>query len=196
MPKSLKKMQAVKDRIFQAAMELFEKNGYENTNVEEITKKAGVSKGTFFTHFSTKNDIYSAIGAIFIEYMQDIAETGMQNNCSSHQILKDCINMAADWCAKNKPMIKNVLTSGMYYPKTGSRSTNNRVAMTEILGRVIKAGQAQGEFSKYLLVEDASILITSMYLTIMYDWINDGCVWELESKLNNGLNLLYMGLRP
>ncbi len=196
MPKSPEKMQAVKDRIFQAAMELFQQQGYENTSVEEITRKAGVSKGTFFTHFPTKDTIFSAIGAIFVEYMQDIVETGLLENRSAQQLLRESIHMTADWCTKNKPMIRQVLTSGMYQTSAGSRSTNNRVAMVGLLKRIIQAGQEQGEFYGALSVEDAAAVLTGTYFTVMYDWINDGCAWSLEDKLISCMALLYRGLRP
>lgn len=196
MPKSYEKMQAVKDRIFQAAMELFQQQGYENTSVEEITRKAGVSKGTFFTHFPTKDAVFSAIGAIFVEYMQDIVETGLLESRSAQQLLKESIHMTADWCIKNKPMIRQVLTSGMYHPSMGSRSTSNRVAMVGLLKRIIQAGQEQGEFYEALPIEDASSVLTGIYFTVMYDWINDGCTWPLEDKLISCMDLLYRGLHP
>ncbi len=196
MPKSQVKMQAVKDRIFHAAMELFEQKGYENTSVEEITKKAGVSKGTFFTHFTTKDAVFSAIGKIFVEYLQDIVETGLRENRTAQQILIESIHMAADWCMENKPYIRQVLSSGMYHPAMGSRSTTNRVAMTELLGRVLKEGQKQGEICSSLSVEVGSAVLTGTYFTIMYDWINEGCIWPLEDKLTDCVELLYRGLHP
>jgi AcrR family transcriptional regulator len=70
-PKSPEKMREVKDRIFRAAIELFKEQGYENTSIEQITKKANVSKGTFFTHFPSKNSIFSAVGKILLNYMEE-----------------------------------------------------------------------------------------------------------------------------
>lgn len=196
MPKSPEKMQAVKDRIFHAAMELFEQQGYENTSVTEITKKVGVSKGTFFTHFSSKDEVFSAIGKIFVEYMQHIVETGLRENRSTKQILHDSIHMAANWCKENKSMIRQVLISGMYQPSMGSHSTSNRMAMVELLSRVLRAGQAQGELYDDMSVEDASVMLTGLYFTIMYDWINAGGVWSMEDRLVSCLELLYRGIRP
>jgi len=37
-----------------AALDLFAAQGYENTTVIEIAKRAGVTKSTFFRHFSDK----------------------------------------------------------------------------------------------------------------------------------------------
>ena len=40
--------------IFDAAVELIEQQGYDNTSVEEICAVAGVGRATFFRHFETK----------------------------------------------------------------------------------------------------------------------------------------------
>ena len=42
-------------RIFQVAIALFERDGYEATTVSAIAAEAGVSEMTFFRHFATKD---------------------------------------------------------------------------------------------------------------------------------------------
>ena len=44
---------ATRARLFEAAVRLFAKHGYAATSVEQITREAGVAKGTFFVHFAT-----------------------------------------------------------------------------------------------------------------------------------------------
>ena len=43
--------------ILEKAFELFRKNGYTDTKVEDITKKLGISKGSFYTYFKTKEEL-------------------------------------------------------------------------------------------------------------------------------------------
>lgn len=47
----------VQRRIFEAAMELFAKQGFTETTVEQITEAADIGKGTFFYHFPTKDHL-------------------------------------------------------------------------------------------------------------------------------------------
>lgn len=50
--------------LIESAEKLISQQGYYNTKIEDITKNAGVAKGTFYTYFKTKEDIIVAI----IEY--------------------------------------------------------------------------------------------------------------------------------
>lgn len=47
----------VKNGIYEAALELFTQQGYDQTTVEEIAERADVARGTFFNHFQRKEDI-------------------------------------------------------------------------------------------------------------------------------------------
>ena len=53
--KNIKKQK--KRKILEKAFELFRKNGYTDTKVEDITRKLGISKGSFYTYFKTKEEL-------------------------------------------------------------------------------------------------------------------------------------------
>lgn len=47
--------------ILDAALDLFSTLGYENTSINDIIKKVGVTKGSFYHHFASKDDIVELI---------------------------------------------------------------------------------------------------------------------------------------
>lgn len=49
-----------------AAQELFLKNGFTTTNIDQVVKQAGVAKGTFYTYFSSKEEIVKALRERYI----------------------------------------------------------------------------------------------------------------------------------
>lgn len=55
--------EATRRRVLDAARELFETEGYEETTVREIARRAGVSVGSVFTSFASKLDILSEVMA-------------------------------------------------------------------------------------------------------------------------------------
>src|SRR6476469_4535284 len=46
-----------RDRLVQAAMELYGERGFEQTTVAEIAKRAGLTERTFFRHFADKREV-------------------------------------------------------------------------------------------------------------------------------------------
>ena len=51
--------QETKQRIFDVASELIIRKGLDNVTLEEISRKAGVSKGLFYHYFKSKSDLIS-----------------------------------------------------------------------------------------------------------------------------------------
>lgn len=52
------------DRIVAAARKLFAENGYDETSMEAIARQAGVGKATLYSHFTCKEDLFTAIVSI------------------------------------------------------------------------------------------------------------------------------------
>ena len=47
--------------ITEAAMHTFAEKGYASTRVEEVARRAGVSKGLLYLYFKTKEDLFKAV---------------------------------------------------------------------------------------------------------------------------------------
>lgn len=53
------KSRETKTRIFNAAKRILQKQGYEGLSIKNICEEAGVSNGSFYHHFKTKDDLLS-----------------------------------------------------------------------------------------------------------------------------------------
>lgn len=74
--KNIKKQK--KRKILEKAFELFRENGYMDTKVEDITKALGISKGSFYTYFKTKEEL-------LCELLESIKKSEMEK-CSKVEI--------------------------------------------------------------------------------------------------------------
>ncbi len=57
--KQQRKSKETKERIFHAAKRILQKSGYEELSIKNICEEAGVSNGSFYHHFKTKDDLLS-----------------------------------------------------------------------------------------------------------------------------------------
>jgi TetR/AcrR family transcriptional regulator, cholesterol catabolism regulator len=55
--------EATRTRVIEAARDLFETQGYQDTTIREIARQAAVSVGSVFTNFSSKGEILSQVMA-------------------------------------------------------------------------------------------------------------------------------------
>lgn len=53
------KSKETKEKIFQAAKNILQRSGYDTLSIKHICEEAGVSNGSFYHHFKTKDDLLS-----------------------------------------------------------------------------------------------------------------------------------------
>jgi len=56
-----------RNEFIQAAEELFNEKGYENTSVDDIVGKVGVAKGLFYYYFDTKDNLLEELVVRFVD---------------------------------------------------------------------------------------------------------------------------------
>ncbi len=59
-----------KREIIETAFNLFVQNGYERTSVQQIIDTLSISKGTFYHHFKSKDDL---LDAVISDILEDVA---------------------------------------------------------------------------------------------------------------------------
>ena len=82
------KSERTKQLIFESALTLFKQSGFEQVSVEDITGYAGVSKGSFYTHFNTKSDIIVEEFWTIDSYYRTIAVKLESQSCATEKLLK------------------------------------------------------------------------------------------------------------
>ena len=102
--------------ITAAAFAAFAENGYAATKVEDVARRAGVSKGLLYLYFKTKEELFKAV----IEHCRPMIEQGELSlfvNLGDHADNWDWLAaelIAADW--KMKPLHRLIVTSATYRP--------------------------------------------------------------------------------
>lgn len=86
-------------KIIDKAWELFAKNGYEETKVEDITKDLGISKGSFYTYFATKEELlYEVLEKIKKEVIENLENINV--NQMPEKVLEDYVKAKMNHAVK------------------------------------------------------------------------------------------------
>lgn len=60
-----------KDKIFDTALDLFSKKGYDSVSVRTIASEVGIKESSIYNHYSSKKDILMSILNYFEEYFKE-----------------------------------------------------------------------------------------------------------------------------
>src|SRR3954447_13395197 len=66
--------------LLESALALFEANGFAGTSVQQITEGAGVTKGAFYHHFESKEDLLRLIHDEFIDVQLEALEQAIEQH--------------------------------------------------------------------------------------------------------------------
>jgi TetR/AcrR family transcriptional regulator, repressor for uid operon len=61
----------LREKIIEAAIESFAQTGFDKTKMEDIAKRLGLSKGTIYLYFNSKEDLFLAICEHYVKVMRD-----------------------------------------------------------------------------------------------------------------------------
>ena len=92
MPKVVPEYKEIaKNKIIQAAVKIFSQKGFHKSTMDEIAKEVGVSKGTLYTYFKSKEEILKEIWKLNNQNILDLKKTFHDYDC--FEALEELYNM-------------------------------------------------------------------------------------------------------
>jgi len=91
-----------RDKILDAALELFAENGFHNTSVAQISKKAGISKGLLYNYFESKDDLLNVLIHDALEHIDRVIDERLLNEKDPRKQLELIIRSSFDVIDSNK----------------------------------------------------------------------------------------------
>ena len=89
-PRISARRQATRDRVLEAASEVFAERGFHGATVEDICERAGFTRGAFYSNFSSKDDLVLELSRRHAEDLVDrIRRASKREHASAEEVLRD-----------------------------------------------------------------------------------------------------------
>ncbi|NLG25845.1 MAG: TetR/AcrR family transcriptional regulator [Clostridiales bacterium] len=85
-------------QIMDAAAELFAKNGFEATSMDEVADKAGVAKGSLYYHFKGKSQLFARTAVDGIQFITRELQKSVNAAYSPQSAASQIIGLLVDIC--------------------------------------------------------------------------------------------------
>lgn len=169
-----------KGKIVTAAWDLFYRQGYENTTVEEIIEESQTSRGSFYHYFDGKDALLSSLSDLFDDKYAELMETlDIQQN--SFDIL---MYLNRELFAMIERTVSVELLAQMYAAqlttKGEKRLLNRDRLYYRLLRQIARQGQERGELRDDLPTGEIVKTYALCERALMYDWCICGGEYSLR----------------
>jgi AcrR family transcriptional regulator len=188
-----RKKDETRERITQAAIELFSERGYEATTVDEIAAKADVAKGTFFNYFPRKESVFDALSEQRALEMEEVTRDLLAQSIPVRQKLRRFCDAISARHVSNRELSRVAVSRllGQIHDPVHSVPATIRGYLQQIL----EQGQETGELRRDVEAGRAAALIQGAAIGTLFAWF---CApvgaFDLTRELQERLELILDGV--
>jgi TetR/AcrR family transcriptional regulator len=178
-PKRERRKEARPRELLDAALALFVEKGFTATRSEEVAARAGVSKGTLFLYFQSKEDLFKAvirenIGSLFPAWNEELNTF----EGSSADMVKYAMNAWWERVGNTAAsgIAKLVMSEAQNFPDVAAfYQADVVVPGTKLLHRILQRGVDSGEFRAMDTDKAVYTLIAPMIFLMMWKHSMGAC---------------------
>lgn len=171
-----RKNAAVESEILRVAAEIFSERGYQATTLDDIAAAANISRRTFYSYFSSKDDLLRHIYREVIGTSMSAAKRIAGEDLPAPEKLRRIIRQQVSALATHTPLMRVFFTEIFNLPGALSRSVAQaNHTYSKIIEQVIAEGVRTGELI-LLQPQRFSYILLGM-CNWMHRWYQPGREW-------------------
>jgi len=200
-PRWRRRSEARPGEIVEAALDLFVEKGFAATRMDEIAKRAGVTKGTVYLYFPSKEDLFRAVVE---EMMGPNIEAGerlvAEHEGTATELVRKLIGAWWELVGNSRVACLSKLMTGeaANFPELAQYYVDHVVVRARrIFQAALQRGIDGGEFRPVPLTDTARLAIAplvhvSIYKRSMFQFDPEGC--DMERYVNLHIDIFLRGI--
>ena len=187
-----------RNRLLDVAGELFAQRGYDATSVANICERAGVTKGAFYHHFATKQQVFLALRDRWLAPLDAQFTLTRAAGETLPQVLQRIAEMAqpifeAVGGEQRQQIFLELLSAARHDPAILPAMLSPRRKYRTLFARLIRTGMAEGTLRQVDATLAAEALVSLGFGFIMQSLLDPaGADWAQLAQ--QGIALLMQGL--
>jgi AcrR family transcriptional regulator len=158
-----------RQRLIKAAVDLYSKKGFAGASVEDVARRAGVTKGAFYHHFESKAHLIMAIHNSFVDMqIADITEI-VEQDLSPQETLRDAIVL----------IMRNMIN----YKSSVSLFVREYPTMPRAVDQVVRARRSEYEQLLINIIDrgrDGEVFHSGLPTNVLLYGILGMCTWATQ----------------
>jgi AcrR family transcriptional regulator len=186
-----------KDQILDAATDVFAKKGFNETRMDDIVTKSGLSKGTLYWYFKSKDEIIlNILERMFSREFQELESLVDADQTATERLLYFTDRAIEDIrrMLRLMPLAYEFVAWAFrrkFVQEAFKRYINR---FMDVLVPIIQQGTDAGEF-RDIDPHAAAIAIGAIFEGTILLWVYDNSLVDTEKHIRDGIMLLLEGMK-
>ncbi|MFZ0931885.1 MAG: TetR/AcrR family transcriptional regulator [Syntrophobacteraceae bacterium] len=184
---------SAKERIFDAALEVFSLKGFHPATMDEIAEKAGVGKGTLYRYFETKEKLFAELVRLRLEELGRRAGSSIDGRDDVLTMISKYIRIYFEFFDLNQRLYRLIIQEQLDLGKQSPNEYFHKVlrAVPNLKRKVYEATQ-QGILKD---VDFQTVFYGTMGFVhgVIQKWLARDCSYPLVDELPGVLEVLFHG---
>jgi AcrR family transcriptional regulator len=186
-----------KYQILNAAEQAFTKKGLDQTRMDDIAEETGLSKGTLYLYFKSKDDLIIAILDRIFEGIFKQMEARKDNQLSA----SEAISQFTEEAIRDYKMMLRLIPIAYEFLALAFRNKTVQKALKQyfrhymdVLVPIIQRGIDSGEF-RQVDAQEVAIAAGAIYEGTVLLWVYDNSLVDIERHIRSSMKLLLEGIQ-
>jgi AcrR family transcriptional regulator len=184
--------------LIHAALQLWSEGdfdqAYEASTGADIARAAGVSKGSFYFHFASKEQILLEMSSATAQAMVDQVEAGLRRDLPVRTLIEEVVTSMAQRVVR-APKAAALRSASLGFKLRAGEVTLTGPRLGVAFEALIRYGKDRGELSAQADVEDTAAMLSAVTAEAIIRWGsgNHSAAW-LERKLRDRVDIVLRGI--
>ncbi len=179
----------VHQRIIDAAVELFDTRGVEDTRIDDICERADLAQKTFFNHFPTKQHLFREIAQAFIGNVCTLVEEARKQPASTCERLTQVFLRAGDVARHRGPRHRELVQEVMRLSAAEAIEQPHVGGLPEAFQALLIDGLETGDVTRRQSPAFLAQMIVSVLQGLVLSWAHDED-YSIEEHLEEAASFL------
>ena len=180
-----------RERLYEAALTLFRSQGYEATTVDQITRRAGLAKGTFFNYFPTKDAVLRYLGTREVGRLGAATISGNQESAVGK--IRRLLYALGASLERDRDLVCLIFREGVTAPQLLAGDAGG-FSVQPTIQLLIRQAQRRGEINAMMDPDALAAAIDALYLQQLVRWCESQQPYSLAERLPGVVDLLVLGI--
>lgn len=184
--------------ILHHSLDLFSSNGYDATSVAEICHRAKVSKGAFYHHFPSKQDLFLALMTSWLDEVDGMFQSASDLADNVPEAFENMAQISGQLFEALKggfPILLEFWTQASRQPVIWEQAVAPYRRYLDFFASIIKAGVEEGTLTETLDPELTARIVMAVAMGLMLQATFDpaGADWQEVTQI--GIRMILRGMR-